>query len=253
MSLEDKAQAWRGPSIPGAVQRSPSRGPCPVNRSRAPGHVYFQDWGLRAEPQSWCWGEVCLSSYEPRPRSRRVHGFSPSTPSTTSVDSYSSQLLWEAGAQIRRGAGPGLRGAAPARLWGVIPGGEGNLEGDRGGGCVDRSCLQQPTAWGHLEGHEVPVWLLLACRMGRTRRQLHAPPAALTPASWCFCCCPPPGGGVGTSDGGSGRQRSNSQGVWPISTGPQAPSWGSQSSRVGEEGLTHLSARPSSFGSHSGS
>ena len=118
MSLEDKAQAWRGPSIPGAVQRSPSRGPCPVNRSRAPGHVYFQDWGLRAEPQSWCWGEACLSSYEPRPRSRRVHGFSPSTPSTTSVDSYSSQLLWEAGAQIRRGAGPGLRGAAPARLWG---------------------------------------------------------------------------------------------------------------------------------------
>lgn len=126
-----------------------------------------------------------------------MHGFSPSTPSTTSVDSYSSQLLWEARAQIRRSAGPGLRGgrAAPARPWGAIPGGEGNLEGDRGGGCVDRSCLQQPTAWGDLEGHGGLIWLLLACRMGRTRRQLHAPPAALTPASWRFCCCPPPRGG----------------------------------------------------------
>lgn len=194
MSPEDKAQAWRGPSIPGAVQRFPSRGPCPVNCSRAPGHVYFRDWGLRAEPQSWCWGEACLSSYEPRPRSRRVHGFSPSTPSTTSVDSYSSQLLWEAGAQIRRGTGPGLWGAAPARLWGAIPGGEGNLEGDRGGGCVDWSCFQQPTAWGHLEGHGVPVWLLLACRMGRTRRQLHAPPAALTPPLGASAAAHHPGG-----------------------------------------------------------
>lgn len=65
-----------------------------------------------------------------------------------------------------------------------------------------------------------------------------------------------PGGGTPwgtTSDEVSGRQRSNSQLVRPISTGPQAPSWGSRPSGVGEEGRTHLSARPSSFGSHSGS
>lgn len=69
--------------------------------------------------------------------------------------------------------GPVLWGAMPARQWGAIPGGEGNMEGDRGGGRVDWSCLQQPTAWGDLEGHGVPIWLLLACRMGRTRRRLH--------------------------------------------------------------------------------
>lgn len=138
----------------------------------------------------------------------------------TAHSSYGKPGL-KSGGVLAQGSG----GAAPARLWGAIPGGEGNLEGDRGGGCVDRSCLQQPTAWGDLEGHGGLIWLLLACRMGRTRRQLHAPPAALTPASWRFCCCPPPWGGT-TSDGGSGRQRSNSQGVQPISTGPQAPSWG---------------------------
>ena len=92
--------------------------------------------------------------------------------------------------------GPRALGAAPARQWGALPGGEGNVKGDRGGGRVDRSCLQQPTAWGDLERHGVPIWLLLACRVGRTRRRLHTPPAALTPASWCLCSCPPPQGGI---------------------------------------------------------
>lgn len=91
---------------------------------------------------------------------------SPSTPSTASVDSYSSLLLWGVGV-LRLGREPQPGALACGQGWErLVPSSEENLEGDGIWGCVDQSRFQQPTAWRYPEGPRVVVWLLLACTKG---------------------------------------------------------------------------------------
>ena len=165
------------PSLPGASQRSSSMHPCPANlflssRSR----FISKAGGLRGESLR-AGGVTHISRH--KSLGPGAVGCRPSHRACLPPPVYTRTAHCSCG-----GGGSltevGKEALAYGQGWErLVPGSEENLEGDGIWGCIDQSCLQQPTVRRYLEGHRVLIWLLLACTEGREHTehgQLQAPP-----------------------------------------------------------------------------